>query len=168
MKLKLFTCAIGLMAISAHAELGDNYATMCKERSGRQGLATKDQWVHWAPANETGSDVLAQFRNNRCQAIMWSFPNLNAFAEGEIWRTLVLNSHGARWSEYQTELADTRCFACIDNPDMVAWLSEGKLLHLAYKSWVDRHHMWTDRPDYEGSPVTKKSDALPPVEDSAI
>ena len=168
MKLKLFTCAIGLMAISAHAELGDNYATMCKERDSREGLPTKDQWVYWTPASQTGSYVWAQFRNNRCQAIRWSYPNLDAFSEGEIWRTLVLNSHGAHWHEYATELADTRCFASDNDPDVAAWLSKGTVLTLAYKSWVDRHHLWANQPDYQGPPVSKKSDALPPVEENAI
>jgi hypothetical protein len=168
MNIKLITFAIGLIAFSARAELGDNYATMCKERGSRPGVANKDRWVYWQPPTPYKADVWAQFRNNRCQAITWSFPNLDAFSEAEIWRTLVVNSHGAHWHEYPTELADTRCFACDDDPDMVGWLSKGTVLHMAYKSWVDRHHLWADRPDYEGPPVDKKSNALPPVEDTAI
>jgi hypothetical protein len=169
MKRYIILGALLASAAFAQAELGDNYATLCKER-GRQGVATATgQWVYWSPANEQGAEVWAQFRNNRCEALLWSFRDNLAFPEGEIWRTLVMNSHAARWHEYSTDLTDTRCFAS-DDGLMVAWLSKGIALHLAYKTWVDRHHMWADRDDYQGTPLDKKpsgDDALPPVQEKS-
>jgi hypothetical protein len=170
---------LGLLALAAiiypkpaKAGLGDNYATLCKQHNNRAGLPAIDSvtgtknWVYWAGVDNASSNLWVQFRNNRCESMQWAFSDYRPIDEGEIWRTLVMNSDAARWTEYDSGVVEVRAFRS-DNPEMFAWLS-ANVLHLAYKSWIDRHHMWSDDPEYRGPVGTKKQpadNALPPVQE---
>jgi hypothetical protein len=163
-----FTLLFGLLAIvNCQAKLGDNYSTGCRE-FGARGVPSKD-WVYWAPLPNSSSphtDTWCQFKDNRCVAVTYKTNNNTAFADSEIWRTVLFHSQGGFWNEYPSNTTGARFFSTSDNQIYARLSEKGSSLQIAYKTWIDRHHLWSS--DDSNNNGGNTDDNLPPVQENAI
>ncbi len=65
-----------LVAITAHAHLGDSYAAAARDLAPLKPHVVRD-WVVWNSGDVTKSDVWMQFHENRCVAIYYVGANAN-------------------------------------------------------------------------------------------
>jgi len=137
---------------TASADLGDNYATACKEFNSR-GSVSKD-WIWYPPTAEDKTAVWCQFRKNQCVAIYYETSRADSYIiDSEVWRLLLANSRGVTWTEYYVDPTNGSHSYLSKDEVMVATLTQGKQrLLIAYKTWFDRHHMWKND---EQSPSSK-------------
>jgi hypothetical protein len=156
----LAAAIIALNACPAHAKLGDNYATI-RHMFG-EGVA-KGHWVYWY-TQETQNDIWMQFRNNHVVVVQWDSHN-GPFYDSEIWRQLSFNSNGAYWTEYPSDTAGSRYFKSVDGTMYASLWENGTKFQIAYKEWIDRHHLWnTEDGTVNGTPKGD-SNAQAPTQD---
>jgi hypothetical protein len=156
----LLTLAAVIYPKPAHALLGNNYATECKEHGGKRGVASGD-WVYW-PADETKCETWAKFKDNKEICILWKAHPGKEFAESEIWRMLILTTRKF-WRETTKTTADGggARFFWTEDSEMSARLEPDRTeFQIAYKTYIDRHDLWVKDGDKNGSD-------LPPVEDAS-
>ena len=164
MKKSLIVAALSVLslfnALSARAELGDNYATSCK-RYGGKGTAIENKFVAWYYVNNTNRCVAEMFRKNQCEFVRYLSTDKLPFAESEVWRMLIRNGRSDQtWHEYKTEDVSVHYFTTNDDTIYARWTENGTWLEIAYKSWIDRHVGFKD--------AAPADNAAPPVQEQNI
>jgi len=162
----ILTAAVGL-TMTAHAELGDNYAQSCKRFNGSRGTVSTD-WIYYSHWHENQVDYWCQFRNNQCVAIGYEASGGQSIIDSEVWRLLLVNSKGITWNEYAFDsTSGTHSYVSEDHL-MYATLSQKKQrLLVAYKTWFDRHHGWNTADGTENGAAANNNEQ-PPVQEAAI
>jgi hypothetical protein len=148
-----------LVAITAHAHVGDSYAVAARDLAPLKPHVVRD-WVVWNSGDVTKSDVWMQFHENRCVAIYYVGVNANTTVlENEIQRLLKVNStRGSikstqHWTKGPQTIEGCRQFFTDDGEMMALVSPTGQWLRVAYTSWLQRHHLLFS------SPVPESSDA---------
>ncbi len=135
MKRYIILGALLVSAALARADLGDNYASTCKEFNDR-GAVSKD-WIWYAPMTEHKTGAWCQFRKNRCVAIGYQTTGAanEYIIDSEIWRLLLANSKGVTWNEYSVTTAGTHCYVSADGLMFASLTQNKQRLLVAYKTW---------------------------------
>ncbi len=150
-----------ISTIFAKADLGDTYSATCREFGGDGTVIKGKDYIVWSPPTATALTnrcaVSAEFRHNQCTVLLFKNMDNQAFAQSEIWRILIRNAQvGQTWTTYHTDSTAVE-FRTHDGLIYASWMENGTVLRVAYKSWLDRHHIWsTDTP----------TDTPPPVEEN--
>jgi hypothetical protein len=147
-----------LISITAHAHLGDGYASVARDLASLKPHVVRD-WVVWNSGDMTKSDVWMQFHENRCVAIYYVGASANTMLlESEIQRLLKVNStRGSikstqHWTEGPQTIEGCRQFFTDDGEMMALVSPTGQWLRVAYTSWLQRHHLLFNYRVSESSP----------------
>jgi hypothetical protein len=154
----ILTAALGL-TMSAHAGLGDNYATVCK-LYGSKGKVAYQSWVYFPSTHNDGTGVFYQFRNNQAVAINWQTPTGNSITEREVLRVLESNSGGQEWHVYSVKADGQHCYTNSDQTMVALLINNGSFLRMSYSSWADREGKWASSNDQNVQPPVQEDDAV--------
>jgi hypothetical protein len=134
-----------LVAITAHAHLGDSYAVAARGLRTLKPHTVRD-WVVWNSEDDTKSSVWMQFHNNECVAVYYKTNDIDHFiVESEVWRLLNLTRNrlkpDAYWEEAPKTIEGCRQFYSSDGSMATLLESSNLWLRIAYRDWLERHHL---------------------------
>lgn len=165
--------ALLVLASTAHAELGDTYATSCNRFQGAGTVDKINNVISWwlpdaNPGDYANWVVTEQFNGNKCVVIIYShhITAEGGISEEGIWLSLTRNSRPNQiWREYKDNISGNRAFATHDGKVYATVWNKGDytFMRVAYKTWLERNHLFT-APNQE----EPTNNTLPPVQESSI
>jgi hypothetical protein len=154
----LIGAIIGLNALTAHAELGDKYATSVQRYGGR-GIVSGDAIV-WDNNNPNKTNVAARYRDNQCVWVQYIAKSGQSIIESEMWRLLISNARpNQTWAQYNDAQNTYGRSFITDDGTILAQLyyrNGIQYLQIAYRSYLERNHLLIPHSD---------NNELPPVEE---
>jgi hypothetical protein len=161
---------------SAHAELGDTYATSCQRYGGPGYVDRENRMIIWMTRQHIYF-VIEQFLKNQCVCVFYVRKDRQPFTEPETQHLLVVN---ARQTQYWQEYPDIggRSFQTTDEKITGRlWVGDDRtpVLRIAYANWVARHGLFRapptpppTQPPVEEEPKPQPSRPTnPPIEEQA-